>query len=101
MAKVKIRWTAEASDWLENIYGYIAGDSPQAAARVVDGIYKKVQLLPDHPQIGYFYRAVEDGEIRILLYGHYRIPCLLPNSRTHVDILGIFHSSLNIDRFFE
>ncbi|PIE68398.1 MAG: plasmid stabilization protein [Deltaproteobacteria bacterium] len=96
----EIRWTEEAADWLEDIYSYIAADSRQSAQRVIEGIYQKAQLLEDHPQAGYFYKTAGDGEVRILPYGHYRIAYLLPRTRRYVDILGVFHGSLDIERFF-
>jgi len=72
----RIRWTAEAELWLKDIYDYIAADNPDAAARVINGIYEKDQTLKKFPDIGYIHRFEEDGEIRILLYGHYRITYL-------------------------
>jgi len=56
-------------------------------------------MLRRFPEIGYRYRAEAEGEIRILLYGHYRIAYLLkpPSS---IDILGVFHGALDIDRSF-
>jgi len=42
---VEIRWTDEAVKWLRDIYDYIAQDNTAAAAKVVSGIYDKVQLL--------------------------------------------------------
>ena len=76
----EIRWTIEAETWLKDIYDYIAQDDPSAAAKVVDGIYEKAQLLKEHPEIGYKYRSELEGEIRILLYGHYRIAYLLASN---------------------
>jgi len=98
MAKAEIRWTREAATWLQDIHDYIAQDDPQAAARVVQGIYDRVQVLADYPQIGHKYRSVAEGEIRILIYGHYRIPYLLRGSHT-LEILGVFHGSLDFDRY--
>jgi toxin ParE1/3/4 len=69
----EINWTAEAEQWLRDIYGYISQDKPIVAANVVLGIYAKAQLLRDFPEMGYMYRKEADGYIRILLYGHYRI----------------------------
>ena len=66
----EIRWTFEAETWLKDIYNYIAHDNPSAAAKVVEGIYEKAQLLKEYPEIGYQYRSEPEGEIRILLYGH-------------------------------
>ena len=94
----EIRWTIEAEVWLRDIYDYIAHDNPNAATRVVDGIYEKAQLLEEHPEIGYKYRSESEGEIRILLYGRYRIAYLLAGDKS-IDILGIFHGALEIDRY--
>jgi toxin ParE1/3/4 len=68
----KIRWTAEAEKWMREIYGYIAQDNERAAQRVIAGVYERVQILKDFPEIGYKYRSEPEGDMRILLYGHYR-----------------------------
>jgi len=54
----EIKWTSEAVVWLEDIHKYIANDNPVAAYRVVEGIYNKVQVLSDFPEIGYLYRSL-------------------------------------------
>jgi toxin ParE1/3/4 len=95
----KVRWSAEAETWLKDIYDYIAADNPGAAASVVDGIYEKAQALKKFPDIGYIHRSEEEGEIRILLYGHYRIAYLRRKDTDFVDILGVFHGALEIDRY--
>ena len=64
----------------------------------MEGIYEKAQLLKEHPEIGYKYRSASEGEIRILLYGHYRITYLLADDKS-IDILGVFHGALEIDRY--
>lgn len=94
----EIRWTQEALRWLEDIHQYIAEDNPTAADNVVAGIYQKAQLLSDHPEIGYFYRSEPEGNIRILLYGHYRI-AYLTHGKTSVDILGVFHGAMELTRY--
>ncbi|MBW1732386.1 MAG: type II toxin-antitoxin system RelE/ParE family toxin [Deltaproteobacteria bacterium] len=94
----ELRWTEEAYQWLRDIYNYIATDNPTAAQRVVSGIYEKAQILRRFPEIGHKYRDEEDGEIRILLYGHYRIAYQI-RSASIIDILGVFHGALDIDRY--
>ena len=96
---VAIRWTSEAVAWLRDIHDYIARDNPTAASRVVAGIYEKVQMLREFPDIGYHCRSEEDGEVRILLYGHYRIAYLRRKLGDFVDVLGVFHGSLDLDRY--
>ncbi|MBU2492179.1 MAG: type II toxin-antitoxin system RelE/ParE family toxin [Bacteroidetes bacterium] len=95
---VEINWTAEAEQRLKEIYEYIAIDNPNAAKEVINGIYKKVQTLHVHPEIGYKYQMQNQNNIRILLYGHYRIAYIIYNDKS-IDILGIFHGSMNIDTY--
>ena len=94
----EVRWTEESVQWLRDIYDYIASDNPAAAARVVDSIYQKAQILIDQPGIGYKYQSASGREVRILLYGHYRITYLIKESGD-IDILGVFHGALDIDRY--
>jgi plasmid stabilization system protein ParE len=65
-----LNWTEEAQRWLRDIFDYIATDNPTAAARTV----------------------------RILHYGHYRIAYLI-QADGNIDILGVFHGALDIERF--
>ena len=95
----EIRWTDEAVAWLSDIYEFISEDNPVAAQKVVEGIYEKAQVLKIFPKIGYQYKDEEEGEIRILLYGHYRIAYLVKPEL--VEILGVFHGALNIDRYIK
>lgn len=94
----EIRWTNEAATWLEDIQSYIALDDPAAAQRVVAGIYEKAQVLCDFPRLGYRYRVEPEGEVRVLLYGHYRIAYLL-RSDDLAEVLGVFHGALDIERY--
>jgi toxin ParE1/3/4 len=93
-----INWTAEAEQWLQDIFAYISTDKPKAARRVVEGIYEKAQMLKRFPEIGHRYDRYPDLNIRILLYGHYRIAYLIKPDG-NIDILGVFHGALEIDRY--
>ena len=95
---VKINWTHEAQLWLREIYNYIATDNREAAQRTITGIFGRVQNLQNHPRIGYRYEAEKAREVRILLYGHYRIAYLIKSDQ-NIDILGVFHGALNIERY--
>jgi plasmid stabilization system protein ParE len=92
-----IRWTNEAELWLKDIFDYIALDNPRAAEQVVEGIYNRAQVLKEHPEIGHKYETPEKEDVRILLYGHYRITYTLVNDR--IDILGVFHGALDINKY--
>jgi len=94
----EINWTQEAQTWLKEIYDYIAADNPDAAAQTVSGIYQQALLLQQHPEIGYRYEPASFREVRNLLYGHYRITYLI-KADSNIDILGVFHGALDIDRY--
>jgi len=93
----EIEWTEEAQRWLEDIFDYIAGDNPHAAARTVQGIHERAQVLATFPEIGHRYVASQRN-VRILLYGHFRIAYLV-KADGNIDILGVFHGSLDITRY--
>ena len=95
----EIRWTNEAATWLADIFDYIAQDSPEAARKVAAGIFEKAQLLATFPTAGHVHRDEPEGEVRVLLYGHYRIAYLFRAAEDVVEILGIFHGSLDISRY--
>ena len=94
----EIRWTEEAYHWLRDIHDYIAADNPPAAQKVVADIYEKVKILRRFSEIGHKLRSVPEGDIRTLLYGHYRIAYLFRRPST-VEILGVFHGALEMDRY--
>ncbi len=95
---VEINWTHEAQLWLKDIFDYIAIDDKNIAQKVVADIYQKAQILQSFSHIGYSYSNTENLEIRVLLYGHYRIAYLVKNEDS-IDILGVFHGALEIDRY--
>ncbi len=97
---VKIEWTEEAKFWLKDIHDYIAQDNKRIAKKITKEIYNKVQILATFPQIGYVYTTDDDLEIRILLYGHYRIAYLIKDKNS-VSILGVFHGALDIQRYLK
>ena len=41
----EIAWTSEALRWLENIFEYIAADNPDAAAKTVEAIDQRAQVV--------------------------------------------------------
>ncbi len=94
----EIKWTKEAQHWLKEIYDYIASENPLAAAKILNDIYQKVQVLKRLPEIGYRYSRYPEDNIRILLYGHYRIAYLI-KIEGDIDILGIFHGALEIEKY--
>ena len=70
---------------------------PAQLGDTIDGIYESAQVLSTFPEIGHRYFA-STRNVRILLYGHYRIAYLI-KADGNIDILGVFHGALDIERF--
>jgi toxin ParE1/3/4 len=94
----RVVWSETAVAWLDDIYEYIARDNPTAAKRTVQAIYDKAMLLSKFPELGYRYERWPERQLRILLYGHYRIVYSIEEDET-VSIVGVFHAALEMDRY--
>lgn len=95
----QVAWTAEAQVRLRDIHDYIAAENPAAAQRVALAIYESVRVLHEHPRLGQRYLYVTDREVRILLCSHYRIAYVIHEGTGDIDILGVFHGALPIERY--
>lgn len=67
----RVRWLWAALDDVEQIYAYIARDSPAAAQRVVDAIFERAKWLADLPYLGGV--CPYSRKIRQLIYRKYII----------------------------
>jgi plasmid stabilization system protein ParE len=96
----KVVWTAEAERWLLKIHDYIAADSPVNAFNVVKSIYERAQILERFPLVGHAYRSSSGRDLRILLWGHYRIVYLVrPTDEVHV--VGVFHGAMKFEAYLK
>ena len=96
----KVVWTAEAERWLLRIHDYIAVDSPVNAFNVVKSIYERAQILERSSLVGHAYRSPSGRDLRILLWGHYRIVYLVrPDDEIHV--VGVFHGAMRFEEYLK
>jgi toxin ParE1/3/4 len=96
----KVVWTAEAERWLLKIHDYIAVDSPVNAFNVVKSIYQRTQILERFSLVGHAYRSASGRDLRILLWGHYRIVYLVrPEGEVHV--VGVFHGAMRFEEYLK
>jgi plasmid stabilization system protein ParE len=49
----KVVWTAEAEERLKEIHDYVALDKPAAAFRLVESIYRRVEILATFSDLGH------------------------------------------------
>lgn len=82
---------------MERIYRYIAADKPSAAQKLMESIYEKVTLLTELPELGYRLLTYKKMDIRVLLYGHYRILYQIEKNG-NIHVLGVFHGALDLKK---
>ena len=90
----KIIWTSNALTDLGEIGEYIASDSPLYAERIVDKLYRKVEVLREHPRIGRITPEVELENVRELMDGNYRNIYQIVDA--NIVVLTVHHSSRNL-----
>lgn len=93
----EVKWSRGALSWLREIHDYIARESPEAARRTVEGILDRIEDLVEFPEIGQSYTTRSGRQVRLLLYGHYRIAYQVTEQKD-VRLLGVFHGSLELER---
>ena len=68
-----VEWSARARTDLRELHRYIAQDSLHYARRFVERIFKAVDTLAEHPQIGRKVPEADRDDIRELIFQNYRI----------------------------
>ena len=77
------------------IFNYISSESPRNAKEVIYNIIERADVLRNFPSIGQRLLDWPDYEIRMILYGHYRVVYRII-SEQRIDILGVYHNALDL-----
>ena len=85
---MKLFWTKEALQRLQEIEKYIAKDNPAVAIELVDKLISLAESITDNPEKGRIVPELSLENIRELLYKNYRIVYLL--KKNSVEILTVF-----------
>jgi plasmid stabilization system protein ParE len=86
---MKIIWSPLAIDRASEIVEYIAQDSPSAATKWVENLFKKVQLLKSSPKSGRMVPETQREDIRELICGNYRI--IYRAEKSKISVLTVRH----------
>lgn len=70
---MRIVWSDQSLEDIEEIREYIARDSPAAAESFVDRIFEAAERLVDHPLSGRIVPEFEHPALREVILGSYRI----------------------------
>ena len=93
---VKVKWTNNALEELDDIANYILKYSPKYAQILVTQIYEMISHLEQFPMFGRKVPEYNDPNMREILYKKYRIIYLVKEK--HLEIISVIHGSqmLNI-----
>lgn len=96
MVDLKIKLTESAYLDLEEIEDYLSQSSPKIGREFINKIFKKIELLYDHPRIGRKVPEFDNDRVRELIQGKYRIVYRISNEEL-IEILRIIHGSKLMD----
>jgi len=85
---VKVVWTKESIDRLNEIESYIASDDLKAAIKFIDSVISLAESLSKNPERGRIVPEFSIKAIRELIYKNYRIVYLIKKNR--IEVLTVF-----------
>lgn len=89
----KVNWTFQALEDLDSITKRLTSYSRKYAARLVESIFERTDMLSQFPRMGRIVPEMNQESIRELIINKYRIIYSLPNVDT-VDILAVHPSAI-------
>jgi toxin ParE1/3/4 len=85
---MKLVWTRESLERLQEIEEFISRDSLDAAIKFIDKLIARTETLVINPEKGRIVPELSVKEIRELIYKNYRIVYLIKKNR--IEILTVF-----------
>ena len=87
---MKVYWTKEALEKLQQIKDFISQDNTEAALKFVEKLISMGESIVENPERGRIVPELSISEIREIVYKNYRIVYLL--KKNSIDILTVFES---------
>lgn len=91
---MRVVFTEPALQALDNIFAYIARDSPRAATRVVDRIERTAARLGEFPKLG----RIKYGNVRMIGAGRYPFLVFYVVEDDEVRIVAVRHARQRLPR---
>jgi toxin ParE1/3/4 len=93
---MRIEWTADSLEDIDEIHRYIARDSAVHADRFVEGIFEAAARLVEHPLSGRVVPEFQVFSVREVLLGSYRI--IYDIRATAITVNRVFHTARLLKR---
>ncbi len=88
---VRVNWTDQTLNDIENIAQFIEKDSPKYANIQVQRFFDKAKILETHPHTGRIVPEINQDYLKELIQGNYRIIYRIVTDN-QIDIITIHHS---------
>ena len=85
---MKVVWTEQAWARLTEIEAFVARDNPEAAARLVDKLIARGDVLARHPHGGRKLPEIPDSGLREIVVNNYRI--VYRRTSNTIEVLTVF-----------
>jgi len=92
---LRLTWAPVALEQAEAALDHIAQDRPAAAARWLNDLLQRVDVLRDLPEQGRLVREAPRRDLRELIYGSYRV--IYRVRQEDIAILLVRHSRQHLD----
>lgn len=89
---VKVVWTDQAIQDLDDIGEFIAKDSERYAREVIRSLFESTGLIESHPKAGRIVPEYNLAYLRELIRGSYRIVYRIAD-KSRIDILTVHHAA--------
>ena len=89
----KLIWSERAISDLENIYDYIAADSPRYAQYTIQNIFQSTERLETFPDSGRHLPEFPNIPHRELILANYRIIYRYDDNELAIKIITVIHGS--------
>jgi addiction module RelE/StbE family toxin len=89
----KIVWTLRSREDLRDIAIFIANDNPEAALRLGDLIFGRVEILEKFPELGRIVPERNQSAIREIIVKSYRLIYRVRRDEKVVEILRVWHGA--------
>lgn len=97
---VKLIWTDQAIDDLNDIGDYIAENSEKYAKLTVKRLYERTEILKQFPRAGRVVPEKGEENLRELIEGNYRIFYEVV-SELQINILAVYHSARDLSNQYQ
>lgn len=86
-------WAEQALSDLREISEFISRRDPQAAIRLGEAIFARVEKLPEFPFMGRMVPEVGRSNLREIIYGSYRIFYRVIERIGAIEVLRVWHAA--------